>query len=96
MLALDSVEQGPVVKGDGVVDVAAGLLDRLLDGSRDFAGLAVAEADAAIAVADDSQSGEREDAAALDDLGDAVDRDQLFLQFACLGFFFIALHLVHS
>ena len=40
-----------------------------------FLGLAVAEADVAVAVADDHERGEREPPAALDDLGDPVDGD---------------------
>ncbi len=62
--------------------VLARLLHRLGDGGRHFARLAVAEADAAGAVADHGQRGEGELFAALDRLGDAVDRDQLLLEVA--------------
>ena len=48
---------------------------RLGDRDRHFARLAEAEADAARAVADHGQRGEAELAAALDDLGRAIDRD---------------------
>jgi hypothetical protein len=42
-----------------------------------FAGLALAHADAAIAITDDGQCCETEDTAALHHLGDAVDRNHL-------------------
>ena len=67
--------------GDGaagqrhVEQVLLGLLGALLDRQRHLLGLAVAEADAAVAVADHDERGEREPPAALDDLGDAVDVD---------------------
>src|ERR1019366_2155893 len=54
--------------------------------NRHFLGLALAHADAAIAVADDGERREAERAAALDDLGDAVDRDHLFLQAVVVAF----------
>jgi hypothetical protein len=53
----------------------ASFFGALLDGERHLFGLAVAEADATGAVADHHERGEREPAAALDDLGDAVDVD---------------------
>ena len=56
---------------------ALGRLGRLADRFRHFARLAVAEADAALLVADDHQRGEAEPPAALHHLGDAVDVDQL-------------------
>src|SRR6185503_6869855 len=49
----------------------------LLDGVRHFVGLAVADADLALAVADDGERGEGEAAAALHDLGATVDEDDL-------------------
>ena len=49
-------------------------LDALLDRRRHFLRLADAEADHAVAVADDDQRAEAQVLAALDDLGDAVDR----------------------
>ena len=67
--------------GDGaagqrhVEQVLLGLLGALLDRQRHLLGLAVAETDAAVAVADHDERGEREATAALDDLGDAVDVD---------------------
>jgi hypothetical protein len=51
------------------------VLDRLLDGDRDLAGLAVADADLVGLVAHDDQRREREPPAALDDLGHAIDLD---------------------
>ena len=55
---------------------ALGGFRRLADRLRHFAGLAVAEADAALLVADDDERGEAEATAALHHLGDAVDVDQ--------------------
>ena len=55
-------------------------LDALLDRERDLVGLAVADADDAVLVADDDERGEREAPAALDDLGDAVDLDDALLE----------------
>src|SRR5205085_594934 len=54
-------------------------LDPLLDRGRHFLRLADAEADHAVAVADDDQRAETEILAALDDLGHAVDRDDRVL-----------------
>jgi hypothetical protein len=52
-----------------------GLFDTLRDRQRDFLGLAVADADQSVAVADDHESGEAEATTTLHDLGDTVDRD---------------------
>src|SRR5207253_3553709 len=65
---------GGAGQGDGE-EVLLGLLDALLDGRRHLLGLAVAEADLAVAVAHGHEGGEREAAPALDDLGHAVDGD---------------------
>src|SRR5260221_12666873 len=54
-----------------------GFLGRLADGLGNFAGLAVAEADAAFLVADDHQGGERESPATFHRRRDAVDVHQL-------------------
>src|SRR6185312_10049594 len=56
-------------------EVLLGLLDALGDGGRHLLGLAVADADRAVTVADDDQRGEAEAPATLHDLGDPVDRD---------------------
>jgi hypothetical protein len=58
----------------------ASFFHRLLYGSRHFFGLALAHANAAIAVAHHGQRGKTENTATLDHLGDAVDRDHLFAQ----------------
>src|SRR5579863_1469804 len=63
-----------------LLQVLAGLLHGLGDGVRDLAGLAVAEPDLAVAIADHGERGEAEQPAALDHLGHAVHGDQLFLQ----------------
>ena len=55
--------------------VLLGLLDALLHGQAGLFGLAVAEADRALAVADHHEGGEGEAPAALDHLGDPVDLD---------------------
>jgi hypothetical protein len=62
--------------------VALGGFGRLADGFRHFTSLAVAEADAALLVADDDECCETETTAALDDLRDAVDCDELVDKFA--------------
>ena len=56
------------------------ILDALLDGGRNFLGLAHADTHAALAVANNNQSGECETAATLDNLGDAVDVDDTLLK----------------
>src|SRR5690606_34035794 len=55
--------------------VLARILGRLFHGRRHFVGLAVADADIALAVAGDDQRAKAEGAAALDDLGAAIDAD---------------------
>src|SRR3954468_18640276 len=57
-----------------------GGLGGLLDGVGDLIGLAVADADVALAVADDRESGEAEATSALHDLGATVDEDDLLDQ----------------
>ena len=56
-------------------EVLASLLGALLDREGHLLGLAVAEADTAVAVADHHERGEREPTTALDDLRDTVDVD---------------------
>src|SRR5581483_3580902 len=65
-------------------EVLLRVLDGLRDRERHFARLAVADADAVDLVANDDERCEREAAAALDDLGDAVDLDDALLQLARL------------
>jgi hypothetical protein len=68
-----------VVLGDAE-QVLLGLLDALLDGQRDLARLAVADADDVLLVTHHDERGEGEATAALDDLRDAVDLDDALLQ----------------
>ena len=64
-----------------LVQVLLGRLDALADGLGNFLGLARTVADDAFAgIADDDQRGERHVLAALDDLGDAIDGDDLVLE----------------
>src|SRR4029077_15408722 len=63
----------------------ARVLDRLLDRQRDLAGLAVADPDHALFVANGDKRGEGETPAALDHLGDAVDLDHPLLEIQPLG-----------
>src|SRR5690606_26211629 len=72
--ALGGVDDRVAGEGD-LEEVLAGLLGALLDGEGHLLGLAVAEADPAVAVADDDERGEAEATTALHDLGDAVDVD---------------------
>jgi hypothetical protein len=72
-LALDRVRDGALDARD-LEELLLGLLDTLGDRRGHLLGLAVADADGAVAVADDDQGGEAEATATLDDLGDAVDR----------------------
>src|SRR5262249_54819064 len=75
-------------------EILLGGLDALADGLRNFLGLARAVAhDALGRVADDDQRGEGHVLATLDDLGDAVDVDDLVLQLSLFAsiFFFVAI-----
>src|SRR5260221_3658800 len=73
-LAGDRVRDGALDAGD-LEEVLLGLLDALGDRVPDFLRLAVADADGAVAVADDHQGGEAEAPATADDLGHPVDGD---------------------
>src|SRR5690606_12097479 len=88
VVCLHGVPEGAAAELD-VAHALAGGFHRLLDRGRHFAGLAVAKADPALAVADHRQRGEGELAAALHGLGDAVDRDQL-LDHAVVDFLAVA------
>src|SRR5690606_32567903 len=79
--ALAVVVQGAALAERHADHGLLGFLGRLADGFRHLARLAVTEADAALAVADDHQGREREPAPALHGGGDAVDVNQLFDQF---------------
>ena len=61
---------------DGV-HVLLRIFNSLADRFADFAGLAHAEADLALAVADDHERGELHNAAALDGLADAIEGNEL-------------------
>src|SRR4051794_8245866 len=74
LLALDGVRDGALDAGH-LEEVLLGLLDALGDRRGHLLGLAVADADGAVAVAHHDERGEAEAAAALDDLCHAVDRD---------------------
>src|SRR5919112_5439139 len=82
-LTLHGVRDGA---GDArhVVEVLLGLLDALGDRRGHLLGLAVADADLAVAVTDDHQGGEAEAPTALDDLGHAVDGDDALEERALL------------
>src|SRR4051794_4723820 len=68
-----------------LVEVLLGLLDALGDRRGHLLGLAVADADHAVAVAHDHQRGEAEAPTALDDLGHAVDGHHALDELALLG-----------
>ena len=76
LLALHRVRDGALDARDAEEGLL-GLFDALGDRGGDFLGLAVADADLTVAVADDHQGGEAEATTTLDDLGDTVDRDDL-------------------
>jgi hypothetical protein len=80
-----------VVPERAIVIVLLRDLDALLDGGRNFLGLAGAEAHLAGAVADDDQRAEAEVLTALDDLGDAIDVDDLVDHPAVVALFSTAL-----
>src|SRR5690606_323158 len=67
-------------------EVLLGLLDALGDRRGHLLGLAVSDADRAVAVTDDHQGGEAEAPTALDDLRDAVDcYDALDVRLSLVG-----------
>ena len=72
-----------------VDQVLFGVLGALADRLGNFSGLAHARAHTAFFIADHNQRREAEVAAALDDLGNAVDGNELLFEFADL---FHALH----
>src|SRR5262249_9761728 len=80
----DLVGQGLAVFGDSDQALAR-VLDRLLNRQRHLSRLAVSDSDHALFVADGDQRGEREPAAALDDLGDAIDLDHALLEVEAPG-----------
>src|SRR5262249_6090659 len=70
---------GGAVLGNAI-EILLRPLDALLNRHRDLVRLPVADAHDLALVADDDERGEREPAAALDDLGDAVDLHDAFLE----------------
>ncbi len=74
--AVDVVMQRAAFAQRHAHDAALGGLGRLADRFRHFPRLTVAEADAALLVADDDERGEAEPAAALHDFRHAVDVDE--------------------
>ena len=80
--AVDVVMQRAAFAQRHADDAALGGFRRLADRLGHFARLAVAEADAALLVADDDERGEAEAAAALHDLRDAIDVDEAIDEFA--------------
>ena len=83
MTAFDSVMNGAVLEREAL-HVVTGTIHGLADGLRPFAGLARTHADATVAVANNRKSGESENAATLNNLRDAVNRDHLFAQTVAL------------
>src|SRR5690606_23649115 len=83
-LTLDGVRDGALDARD-LEEVLLGLLDTLGDRRGHLLRLAVADADGAVAVAHHDERGEAEAAAALDDLGDAVDGDDALDEGVLLG-----------
>src|SRR5690606_6146158 len=82
MPALHVVVQGAGFAQRHADHLALGLLGRLADGFRDLAGLSVAEADAALLIANDDERGKTEAPAALHYLGHAVDVHQAIYKLA--------------
>jgi hypothetical protein len=79
--------QGPARTKRHEDQIALGRFSRLADRFRHFARLAVTEANAALLVTNNHQGCETEAAAALDDLGNAVDVYELVNEFAVALFF---------
>src|SRR5690606_8975919 len=84
ILTLDRVHDGALDARDAE-EVLLRLLDALGDRRGHLLGLAVADADGAVAVADHHEGGEGEATAALDDLGDAVDAHDALEERRLLG-----------
>src|SRR6056297_423922 len=87
---LDRVPQSALVERN-LLHVAPRLLHGFLDGERNFACLAVTEADLAVAVADHGQRGEAELPTALDHLSHTVDSYKLLDE--VVGSFVVSRHL---
>src|SRR5882672_10866667 len=81
----DVVMQGATLAQRHPDHAFPGLLGRLADRLRHFASLARTVTDPALLVADDDERGKAESPTALHHLGDAIDVDQLFGEFAFLA-----------
>jgi len=90
MTAGDVVMQRAALAQRHAGQVALGGFGGLADRLRHFARLAVTEAGAALLIADHDQRGETEALAALDDLGHAVDVDELVDELAVALFALLA------
>ncbi len=88
--AIDVVMQRAAIAQRNEDQIALCALGCLTDGFRNFASLAVTEANAALLVADDDESGEAKATATLNNLCNAVDRDQLVDEFAIAFFTVLA------
>ena len=71
-LTLNAVRDGAADAGNAEEGLL-GFFNALRDSGRNFLGLAVANADHAVAVTNDDEGGEAEATTTLDDLGNAVD-----------------------
>src|SRR5690606_10466460 len=89
--AVDVVMQRTAVAQRYEDQIALGAFGGLADGFWNFTCLAVTETDATLLVADDDEGCKAETTAALDHLGDAVDRDQLIDEFAVALFAVLAI-----
>src|SRR5881394_442070 len=78
-MGIDFVRNGNVFQTDSD-HFGAGGFTAFADGIGDFAGFAEADTDPATLVADDDESAEIEAASAFDDLGGAIDEDDLLNQ----------------
>lgn len=89
--AIDVVMQSAAIAQRNEDQIALCAFRCLADSFRNFTSLAVTEANAALLVANDDESGEAEATATLNNLGNAVDRDQLVDEFAIALFTVLAI-----
>ena len=81
----DAVRNGTIFERD-FNQIFLGIVDALANGFGNFGGLAETDTDFAFAVADDDERTEGETTTALDDFGDAVNEDNLLLEFGSFRF----------
>src|SRR6476620_10042549 len=84
-LTLNAVRDGAADAGNAEEGLL-GLFNALRDSGGNFLGLAVADADHAVAVTEDDEGGEAEATTTLDDLGNTVDGYDALYELALLGF----------